>query len=330
MYNYIRNLLFLLSPEIAHSISLKILTWIPSILFPKPYTGNPVECMGIKFPHKVGLAAGFDKNAKYLDAIAKLGFAFIEVGTVTPKPQNGNPKPRLFRLVKSKALINRMGFNNDGVDKLVMNIEKSNYKGILGVNIGKNKDTSLEYAFTDYIYCMQRVYKYADYIAINISSPNTVNLRRLQEIDYFDDFISRLTIEHKKLTNKYNKHVPLIIKVSPDESSDVINNISQVALKYKIDAIIATNTSNSRFNLHEKYINESGGLSGKPILELANNALTQIKNIVEDNIVLIGVGGIDDAQSAKSKLDCGASLLQIYTGFIYNGPKFLHYLSKVL
>lgn len=328
MYIFIRNFLFLLPPEIAHSLSLKILALVPRWLFYKPIK-NPIECMGLKFPHKIGLAAGFDKNADHLDTLSKFGFAFIEVGTVTPKPQSGNPKPRLFRLVKSKALINRMGFNNDGVDKLIMNIKKSNYEGILGINIGKNKDTPIEYAHTDYIYCMQRVYQDADYIAINISSPNTADLRKLQRIDYFDEFINKIVFEHKKLAVKYNKHVPLAIKVSPDESLQDITNIANVALRYKIDAIIATNTSASRFNINEKYINESGGLSGKPIYELANNALLHLKKIVGDKIILIGVGGIDDKKDAETKLKNGASLLQIYTGFIYNGPKLLRNLTSL-
>lgn len=328
MYTCIRNFLFLLPPETAHLLSLKILAWAPNLLFSK-LDNHPVECMGIKFPHKVGLAAGFDKNADYLNTLSKFGFAFIEVGTVTPKPQSGNTKPRLFRLTKSKALINRMGFNNDGVDKLIMNIEKSNYQGILGINIGKNKDTPIEYAYTDYVYCMQRVYHYADYIAINISSPNTTDLRKLQQIDYFDEFISKIVFEHKKLAAQYNTYVPLVIKVSPDESLQDITNIANVALKYKIDAIIATNTSSSRFNINEKYVNESGGLSGKPISTLANQTLLHIKNIVGDKITLIGVGGIDNRKDGERKLECGASLLQVYTGFIYNGPKLLKLLHNL-
>ncbi len=328
MYFYLRNLLFLLPAELAHHLSLLFLCFLPKFLFAKPSI-NKMECMGIKFPHKIGLAAGFDKDAKYLDALAKLGFAFIEVGTITPRPQSGNPKPRLFRLVKSKALINRMGFNNAGVDNLIMNIKKSKFKGILGINIGKNKDTPLADAFADYVYCMRRVYQYADYIAINISSPNTAHLRELQSIEYFDEFIGKIIIEHKRLAMKYKVYVPLAIKVSPDESSQVLSNIANVALKYKIDAIIATNTSNSRFNLNSKYSSEKGGLSGKPILNLSNDTLQQIKNIVGDNISIIGVGGIDDLQSAETKLASGASLLQVYTGLIYNGPKLLRDLSRL-
>ncbi len=326
MYIYLRNLLFLFPAETAHALSLRIISWLPNSLFPKP-KGEAIECMGIRFPHKIGLAAGFDKNAKYLDAIEKLGFAFIEVGTVTPRPQFGNPKPRIFRLLKSQALINRMGFCNSGVDKLVMNIKRSKYQGVIGVNIGKNKDTPLEYAFTDYIYCLQRVYKYANYIAINISSPNTTDLRKLQEIDYFDEFISKIIQAHQNLVTQHNTYVPIVIKVSPDESSEVLKNIAEVALKYKIDAIIATNTSCARFDIKDKNINENGGLSGKPIFELSNSALLQLKSIVGDKIALIGVGGIDDIQSAKTKLECGASLLQVYTGFIYKGPKLVRDLN---
>ena len=255
MYKYLRNLLFLLPEEVAHVVSMYLLSCAPKFIFKQP-NADPVECMGIKFPHRIGLAAGFDKNASYLKGLAKLGFAFIEVGTVTPRPQPGNPRPRLFRLFNSRALINRMGFNNYGVDKLVMNIKNSGYKGILGVNIGKNKDTPLKYADADYIYCMRRVYKYADYLTINISSPNTQDLRKLQLKSYLDNFIGNLCLEHNKLCLQYTRYVPLAIKVSPDETEETIKNLAQVALKYNIDAIIATNTSNSRENLFEE-INRS-------------------------------------------------------------------------
>ena len=327
MYRIIRRLLFLLPPEVAHSFSLMLLSLIPGCFFKKP-TLMPVECMGIKFAHKVGLAAGFDKDAKYLKGLAKLGFAFIEVGTVTPRPQVGNPKPRLFRLVKSKGIINRMGFNNRGVDNLVMNIKNSKYEGVLGVNIGKNKDTPLDNAADDYIYGMRRLYQYADYITINISSPNTADLRKLQSHDYLDNFVGEIVCEHAKLQVKYAKRVPLAIKISPDESQDLLNNLAQVAIKHNIAAIIATNTSMSRDNLLDN-INEQGGLSGKPIAAIATRTLTEIKNVVGDKVDLIGVGGINDLSSAQDKLDSGAKLLQVYTGLIYNGPNFIAELHKL-
>lgn len=321
MYKYIRNLLFLLPAEVAHSVSMYLLSCVPRFIFKQPQA-EPVECMGINFPHRLGLAAGFDKNASYLKGLAKLGFAFIEVGTVTPRPQSGNPRPRLFRLLDSKALINRMGFNNHGVDKLIMNIQKSRYKGILGVNIGKNKDTPLDYAGADYIYCMRRVYKHADYITINISSPNTQDLRRLQLASYLDNFINSLCLEHNKLYLQYSRYVPLAIKISPDETAETIKNLAQVALKYKLDAIIATNTSSLRENVFAG-INEPGGLSGKPILDRANKTLALLHAIVGEKIDLIGVGGVYDKNSANSKLKNGAKLIQVYTGLIYNGSSLL-------
>ena len=328
MYRIIRRLLFVFPPEVAHTLSLRLLSILPNMLFPKPVS-MPIECMGLKFIHRVGLAAGFDKNAQYLTALAKLGFAFIEVGTVTPRPQTGNSKPRLFRLEKSQGLINRMGFNNLGVDNLVMNIRSSKYSGILGVNIGKNKDTSLRYAAEDYIYCMRRVYQYADDLTINISSPNTEDLRKLQSQDYLDEFVGKIACEHAKLQAKFVKDVPLAIKISPDEKHDLLKNLAKVAIKYKISAIIATNTSMSRNNVVDD-IDEQGGLSGKPISSMALDTLTAIKSVVGDKVDLIGVGGISDLPSAQAKLDNGAKLLQVYTGLIYNGPNFVYDLQRKL
>lgn len=325
MYKLIRKVLFLLPEEIAHHVSLHILGFLPGFLFKQPKS-NPVDCMGIKFPHQIGLAAGFDKNGKHLQALAKLGFAFIEVGTVTPRPQPGNPKPRLFRLINSHALINRMGFNNQGVDKLLMNIQKSNYKGILGINIGKNKDTPLHDACSDYIYCMRRVYKHADYITINISSPNTQDLRKLQSKTYLENFVETLCAEHSKLHVEFGSYVPLAIKISPDESEELIENLAHVALKYNIDAIIATNTSNFRDNLITE-LSEAGGLSGQPILGRANQILAKLNILVGDKIDLIGVGGVFDSESARSKIANGAKLIQVYTGFIYCGPRLVRALE---
>ena len=328
MYKIISRMLFLLPTEVAHSLSLKLLSYIPSCLFRKP-PSMPIECMGVKFSHRVGLAAGFDKDAKYLDALAKLGFAFIEVGTVTPRPQAGNSKPRLFRLVKSEGIINRMGFNNQGVDNLVMNIKNHKYRGVLGVNIGKNKDTPLDNAADDYIYCMRRVYQYADYLTINISSPNTSDLRKLQSQDYLDNFVGDIAREHANLQMKYARRVPLAIKISPDETQSLLENLAKVAIKYNIAAIIATNTSMTRDNLLDD-LDEQGGLSGKPIAGIATSTLAEIKNFVGDRVDLIGVGGITDLSSAQVKLDSGAKLLQVYTGLIYNGPNFVYSLQSKL
>ena len=320
MYSLIRPLLFKLKEEQAHAFSLSALDYIPQCCFKLP-KNKPVRAMGLSFPHPVGLAAGLDKNGEHLDGLAKIGFSFIEVGTVTPKAQAGNPKPRLFRLPEAQAIINRMGFNNQGVSVLVNHIKQASYKGILGINIGKNKDTPLEYAAEDYLYCLRQVYEFASYITINISSPNTPDLRQLQQGEYFAHLLKQLHNEQNKLSDHYQRHVPLVVKVSPDECEETIKQMTESILNHGVEGIIATNTTCSREMVqHMAHAEEQGGLSGRPLAELSTRCLRLIKQYVGDAVTLIGAGGIDDVQSAQAKLDAGASLVQVYTGLIYKGP----------
>lgn len=323
MYSLIRPWLFKIEAEKAHSVALSLLNYAPRFCFSKP-ANNPVQALGLTFPHPVGLAAGLDKNGEYLDALEKLGFSFIEVGTVTPKPQAGNPKPRLFRASDVQAIVNRMGFNNLGVAALIANIKKSRYKGILGVNIGKNKDTPLSKAADDYLICMQAVYQYASYITINISSPNTPDLRKLQQGQFFSQLLSQLQTEQIKLSDLHQRHVPLVIKISPDERPDTLREMVDCMLTYGVEGIIATNTtSESKFFSELPPIMHQGGLSGKPLRTLSTTCLRSLKELVGNDIALIGVGGIDNLVSAQEKIDAGASIVQIYTGLIYQGPELI-------
>lgn len=320
MYSLLRPLLFTLDPELAHHIALSALTYAPRFCFPKvPKTR--VSLMGLDFPHPVGLAAGLDKNGAYLDALAKIGFSFIEVGTVTPRPQEGNSKPRLFRIPQAQAIINRMGFNNQGVDALVEQVKKSHYKGILGINIGKNKDTSLNAAAEDYVYCLRRVYEYASYITVNISSPNTPDLRQLQQSDYLVSLLSEIQKEQTRLSDQFQHRVPVVIKISPDEEDEVLKRMIELMLNHGISGVIVSNTTCSREGVEQvPEGKEGGGLSGKPLATLSTRCLRLVKQYSGNALALIGVGGIDDSASAQEKLDAGASLVQVYTGLIYQGP----------
>lgn len=330
IYSLLRPLLFCLQPETAHHVVLKALHAVPARLFSKP-TSNPVQALGLEFPHAIGLAAGFDKNGEYLDDLSKLGFSFIEVGTVTPRPQGGNPKPRLFRLPKAHALINRMGFNNHGVDALVARFQKKKYQGILGVNIGKNKDTSLDRAVEDYLYCLRQVYVHTSYVVVNLSSPNTPSLRALQHGDYFSNLMNALREEQLYLADKHQRYVPLVVKVSPDEPDETLKTMADVMLSLGIEGIIATNTTSSRAGVEGlPHGGEEGGLSGPPLAARATACLRLLKEQVGDEISLIATGGIDTLSVARDKLAAGASLLQLYTGFIYQGPGLVLALAKGL
>lgn len=323
IYPLIRPLLFCIDEEKAHKFALSLLKFFPNLNSDVSY--EPINIMGLPFKHRVGLAAGFDKNAEYLDGLGKLGFSFIEVGTITPVAQTGNQRPRLFRLPKARAIINRMGFNNLGVENLINNIKKADFNGILGINIGKNKNTELKDSILDYTFCLSKVYPYASYIAINISSPNTKDLRLLQQPDFFKDFVKQIILERNLLAEKHKKYVPLAIKISPDESSETLKNMVDVMLSHKIDAIIATNTTNDKSGLSSlKHGFEEGGLSGLPLLKKSNAIIKNIKNLVGDEIAIIGVGGVESVCAAKEKLDAGASLLQLYTGLIYEGPNLIN------
>ncbi|MBI2784885.1 MAG: quinone-dependent dihydroorotate dehydrogenase [Legionella longbeachae] len=329
-YSKVCPLLFKMDAERAHAFSLSALHYIPKFCF-KQAEANPVQALGLQFPHAVGLAAGLDKNGEHLDALAKLGFSFIELGTITPRPQVGNLKPRLFRLPAADAIINRMGFNNQGVDALVNHIKKARYQGILGINIGKNKDTSLDHAAEDYIHCFAKIYEHASYVTLNISSPNTPELRQLQQKEYFAHLLSQLQAEQKKLSDRFQRHVPLVVKVSPDEDTETLKQMSEVILHYGIEGIIATNTTCSRNEVENlAYAEETGGLSGKPLSKLSTKCLSLLKQYVGNTVTLIGVGGIDNCESAQEKLNAGASLVQIYSGLIYKGPKLVFELAQGL
>lgn len=320
MYQWLRPLLFALNPEFAHHVSLAALNYLPASFFPEP-EGKAIDLMGMRFAHPIGLAAGLDKNAAYLDGLAKLGFSFIEVGTTTPRAQAGNPKPRLFRLPEAQALINRMGFNNDGVDVLVNNVKASSYQGILGINIGKNKDTPLNQALDDYIYCLDKVHAYASYITVNISSPNTPGLRALQQETYLKDLLHKLYARSLHLSDRDQKQVPLLLKISPDESDEHLKLMARTLLESGFKGMIVSNTSAEHQAVSTlKHGDEAGGLSGAVIAERANHALRIVHSEVGDGLVLIGSGGIDSAEILKQKQEAGAQLFQLYTGLIYKGP----------
>lgn len=329
MYRLIRPLLFALPEETAHAFCLQALHFMPAFFFPTT-PEKPIHAMGLHFQHPVGIAAGFDKNAQYLDALAKLGFSFIEVGTVTPKAQVGNPKPRLFRLPKADALINRMGFNNAGVDALVANIRASQYRGILGVNIGKNKETALERAVDDYVICLQAVYPYASYVTLNISSPNTPDLRQLQQAAYLENLVSHVCETAMALVDQYQRHVPLLIKVSPDEDEDTLRRIVDIALSHQIAGMIITNTTLSREGVdHLPHASETGGLSGKPLFSKSLACLQMVKSQAGEAMTLIASGGIDSPETAQAKLKAGANLVQLYTGLVYQGPGLVREIVKM-
>lgn len=327
MYRFVRPWLFRQDPEKTHERTLSVLrNWhnTPLSFFWKQQVADkPVRVMGIDFPNPVGLAAGLDKNAECIDAFAQMGFGFIEVGTVTPVAQPGNEKPRLFRLVEDNAIINRMGFNNHGVEELVKNVKNSSYRGVLGINIGKNKDTSESHAIDDYLTCFSRVYALADYVTVNISSPNTPGLRELQHGSSLDNLLSRLKEAQRTLAKEHNRYVPLVVKIAPDLSDDEIEVMAKSLLKNEMDGVIATNTTLSRTGLNSRHSDEAGGLSGLPLQDKSTHVIRLLSRTLDGKVPIIGVGGVDSAQSAKAKLDAGASLVQLYTSFIYQGPSLI-------
>jgi dihydroorotate dehydrogenase len=285
------------------------------------HLGLPVKVMGLTFPNPVGLSAGLDKNGEYLDALATMGFGYIELGTVTPRPQPGNPKPRMFRLPKEEGVINRMGFNNAGVDVLLQNIQRSRYRGILGINIGKNSDTPIENAVDDYVFCLHKVYPYASYIVVNISSPNTQNLRCLQNASELDQLLRTLKTEQKLLALQYEKYVPLVVKIAPDLDEDRVNDIAQLLILHQIDGVISTNTTIARTGVENShYAHEVGGLSGAPLMNKANQIQALLVKALQDKVPVIASGGIMRGQDAVSKIGAGAQLVQIYTGMVFYGP----------
>ncbi|KUM53861.1 MULTISPECIES: quinone-dependent dihydroorotate dehydrogenase [Rheinheimera] len=327
-YPIAQKLMFACDAEWSHNFalgSLKHLAHTPAAgLWRQTLPLKPVTVAGIHFDNPLGLAAGLDKNAECIDAFGQMGFGFIEVGTVTPKPQLGNDKPRIFRLPQSQAIINRMGFNNKGVDYLVENVKKASYKGVLGINIGKNKDTPNEQGKDDYVHCMRKVYAHASYITVNISSPNTPGLRDLQFGDALYDLLQSVKNEQLDLQAQQDKYVPVFVKIAPDMDLVAVNQVAETLLRSKMDGVIATNTTLDRSLVQgQRYADEAGGLSGLPVRDKSTEVLRQLRAAVGTAMPIIGVGGISDAQSAQDKLNAGANLLQVYTGFIYKGPQLL-------
>ena len=325
LYSLARPLLFTLAPERAHEFTLYILDKAHQLgLMQQKVAEKPVTCMGIEFSNPVGLAAGLDKNGAHIDALAGLGFGFIEIGTITPRPQAGNPQPRLFRIPEAKAIINRMGFNNDGVDQLIENVKAAKFKGVLGINIGKNADTPVEDAVSDYLICLEKVYQYATYVTVNISSPNTKNLRSLQSGDALTELLQTLKARQLALAQQYSRYVPLVLKVAPDLSTEDIDFIAAQLLQFKIDGLIVTNTTLGREGVENlPNGNEAGGLSGAPVFEKSTACLRQFSEVLAGQIPLIGVGGILSGAHAVAKQQAGASLVQVYSGLIYTGPTLI-------
>lgn len=329
MYGLARPFLFGLDAERAHTLALEALeaayrTGLNPLVARKP-APLPTKAFGLTFPNPVGLAAGLDKNGAHIDALLSLGFGFIEIGTVTPKPQPGNPKPRMFRLPGHRAVINRLGFNNDGIEALVRNVERAKCRGLLGINIGKNKDTPNEAAEGDYMYCLSRVYPLADYVTINISSPNTAGLRELQEEQALRRLVGTLREEQERLCAKHGKYVPMLVKVSPDLNENDVDAAARVLTDLEVDGVIATNTTVSRMLvLGAKHANEAGGLSGKPLMGAATTVLRMLRTRLPESIPLIGVGGVMSGADAATKQAAGATLIQLYTGLVYRGPKLVN------
>ncbi|MFY9328912.1 MAG: quinone-dependent dihydroorotate dehydrogenase [Georgfuchsia sp.] len=322
-YCLIRPLLFALDAETAHEMTIFGLKRLNSLgLLPiTKATGRQVQAMGLTFPNPVGLAAGVDKNGECIEAWGKLGFGFIEVGTVTPRPQPGNPKPRMFRLPEKQAVINRLGFNNQGVDALLRNVAAANFKGILGINIGKNFDTPIERAADDYLFCLDKVYSHASYVAINISSPNTVNLRQLQGEAELEALLGALKTRQAALADRHGRYVPLVLKIAPDLDDIQITHIAGALRRHHIDGVIATNTTLGRSGVENMpQAKESGGLSGAPLFDKSTAVIRKLASALANELPIIGVGGITDGAGARAKIEAGATLVQFYSGMIYRGP----------
>lgn len=335
IYQSLRPLLFCLDAERAHHLTLTALRAAHTLhlggLLSKHCAAQPRTVMGLEFPNAVGLAAGLDKNGAYIDPLAALGFGFIEVGTVTPRPQPGNPKPRLFRVPAAQGIINRFGFNNDGVDALVENVRQSSYRGILGINIGKNFDTPIERATDDYLICLRKVYAHASYITVNISSPNTKNLRQLQDADALQALLASLKSEQAVLAQQHGKYVPIALKIAPDLEPEQISEISGLLLKHRIDGVIATNTTLSRTEIEGlPNAQEAGGLSGAPVRQKSTAVIRQLALNLAGEVPIIGVGGIVCGSDAVEKLQAGASLVQLYSGLIYRGPALVSEVCRAL
>lgn len=331
MYSLIRKALFSLDAEQAHNLTvqlLKIAGYSPLNSLLKAVLACPIgsgkTVMGLHFKNPIGLAAGADKNGEAIDGFGALGFGFIEVGTVTPLAQEGNPKPRQFRLIEAEGIINRNGFNNLGIDYLLENVKKSKYDGVLGINIGKNKVTPIEHGKDDYLFCLNKAYNYADYITINISSPNTPDLRQLQYGDALDDLLQSIKARQNVLAEQYNKYVPIAVKIAPDLNEAEVVQIADTLCRHHIDGVIATNTTISRETVNGmKNAQEIGGLSGKPLQHQSTQIITRLASELQGRLPIIGSGGIDSVAQAEEKIAAGAELLQLYSGLIYHGPQLV-------
>ena len=328
MYTLARELLFSLSPETSHELSIDLIGAGGRLglnrLLTKAPASLPVKVMGLEFPNPVGLAAGLDKNGDAIDGFAQLGFGFVEIGTVTPRPQPGNPKPRLFRLPQAEAIINRMGFNNQGVDHLLARVRAAKYDGVLGINIGKNFDTPVERAVDDYLICLDKVYAHASYVTVNVSSPNTPGLRSLQFGDSLKQLLQALRSRQESLAAQHGRHVPLAIKIAPDMSDEETAMVAQALLESGMDAVIATNTTLGREGVEGlPHGDEAGGLSGAPVREKSTNTVKVLAAELGGRLPIIAVGGITEGRHAAEKIAAGASLVQIYSGFIYKGPALI-------
>lgn len=326
-YSLTRQLFFRLSGETSHELGLDLLgagERLGLLQYMAPQVaGLPTTVAGIEFPNPVGLAAGLDKNGDYIDAFARLGFGFIEIGTITPRPQPGNPKPRLFRIPERRAIINRMGFNNKGVDHLVEQVKKAKYDGVLGINIGKNFDTPVENATSDYLICLEKVYQYATYITVNISSPNTPGLRTLQYGDALKELLEPIKKRQKELAEEHG-YKPVFVKIAPDMDENEVEMVAQTLIDTQVDGVIATNTTLSRDGVEGlKHGEEAGGLSGAPVEELATETVERLVKALDGKLPVIGVGGIVNGKGAVEKMDAGSQLVQIYSGFIYRGPELV-------
>ena len=327
LYSFARAALFRLDPEVAHDLTLKSLAALgpgAALLGPGADRGDSRRVMGLDFPNPVGLAAGLDKNGEYIDALGALGFGFLEIGTVTPRPQPGNPKPRMFRLVDREALINRLGFNNQGVERLLANVARASWKGVLGINIGKNFDTPIERAADDYLACLDAVYPAASYVTVNISSPNTQNLRDLQSPERLGELLAGIMGRGEALAAKHGLRKPIAVKIAPDLDDEQIEAIAALAIEHRVDALIATNTTVTRDAVKGHALaGEAGGLSGRPLFALSTAVLAKLSKAVGGKVPLIGVGGILSGEDARAKIDAGAALVQMYTGFVYQGPALI-------
>lgn len=338
LYPLIRKFFFALDAETAHGIGMRGTEFLDATglacLLAKPVPPCPVEAMGLTFPNPVGLAAGLDKNGDHIDALARLGFGFIEIGTITPRPQPGNPRPRLFRIPEAQGIINRMGFNNDGVDKLLENVHNADFPsrgGILGINIGKNATTPIEKAADDYLECLSKVYSVASYVTVNISSPNTKNLRELQKDEALDELLFQLKARQEVLAQRHGRYVPMALKIAPDLDDTQITAIADALRRHRMDGVIATNTTLSREGVEGlPNADEAGGLSGAPVFRKSTDVLRKLSAALAGELPIIGVGGIMGGEDAAEKIYAGASLVQFYSGFIYRGPDLVSEVADTL